>query len=434
MVILLRSPRNKAAAYAKEFSRLGIPLAAARGGFYDSPEVRDLLALLQVLDNPLQDLPLLGVLRSPLVGLTAGRTGRHPHRAQPHGRFWNALVDWHAQEAAKDSPPRPAEKAGRFLDAFRAWRQAARQAAVSHCLETIIDSDPLRRLACDAGARRATAGQRRAPAATGAAVRRRRGESLPRFLRFVEAQQESEAETEPAAAPESDAVRLMSIHQSKGLEFPVVVVADLGKRFNIGDLGGRISYLTRNSASAPASSPPDAFQTWPSLPYWLARRRQKREMLGEEMRLLYVALTRAAQRLILGGAASRKSIEEKWPKRAAQRARAGEKSSRAPAIWIGSEAGPPARPACKIPGKTSFSPGLFLTRIIPGSCPRRIGGRPTLSDLSDEPDLSPRSARPAGLALPLLRGHRDPRESLGFRSAPRDGRRNHGGIAADVCS
>jgi ATP-dependent exoDNAse (exonuclease V) beta subunit len=60
----------------------------------------------------------------------------------------------------------------------------------------------------------------------------------------------------------------------------------------------------------------EAFQTWPSLPYWLARRRQKREMLGEEMRLLYVALTRAEHRLILAGTASGKSIGEKWPKRA----------------------------------------------------------------------------------------------------------------------
>ena len=71
MVILLRSPRHKAEAYVKEFARLGVPLAAVRGGFYESLEVRDLLSLLQVLDNPSQDLPLLGVLRSPLAGLTA---------------------------------------------------------------------------------------------------------------------------------------------------------------------------------------------------------------------------------------------------------------------------------------------------------------------------------------------------------------------------
>ncbi len=119
MVILLRAPRHKTAAYAKEFSRLGIPLAAARGGFYDSAEARDLLAALQLLDNPLQDLPLLTVLRSPLAGLTAGELAAI-RVAQPRGRFWNALVDWQRQEARKTPGAAAAEKAGRFLERYRA--------------------------------------------------------------------------------------------------------------------------------------------------------------------------------------------------------------------------------------------------------------------------------------------------------------------------
>ncbi len=91
MVILLRSPRGKVEAYAREFHRLGIPLAAARGGFYESLEARDLLAMLQVLDNPLQDLPLLA-----RAALAAGRagvrgTGRHSRRPSARadsGRRW----------------------------------------------------------------------------------------------------------------------------------------------------------------------------------------------------------------------------------------------------------------------------------------------------------------------------------------------------------
>ncbi len=215
-----------------------------------------------------------------------------------------------------------------------------------------------------------------------------RGESLPRFLRFVEAQQESEAETEPAVAPESEAVRLMSIHQSKGLEFPLVVVADLGKRFNVSDLGGNI-ILDEEFGLCPRVRPPDAFQSWPSLPYWLARRRQKREMLGEEMRLLYVALTRAAQRLILAGAASRKSIEDKWPKRAAHTPTPGEIMAGASYLdWLGSW--PPGAASLQNSGQNEFFAWTVFDDdhpwLAPGAEPGRTAGP---AGAADDLDLSP---------------------------------------------
>src|SRR6266496_536503 len=103
----------------------------------------------------------------------------------------------------------------------------------------------------------------------------------------------------------------MSIHQSKGLEFPVVLVADLGKRFNFDDLKERV-ILDEEFGLCPKVKPPHHAQLYPSLPYWLAKRRQRRESLGEEMRLLYVALTRARDRLILTGMASGKAVAEKW--------------------------------------------------------------------------------------------------------------------------
>jgi ATP-dependent helicase/nuclease subunit A len=313
MVILLRSPRGKAGAYVKEFSRLGIPLIAARGGFHDSAEARDLLALLQLLDNPLQDLPLLAVLLSPLVGLTPTELAV-VRIAHPHGRFWTALVDWQREEEKKHGSP-AAEKAGRFLRRFRDWRRLARRAAVSQCLEKIIDETHY----ADWAATRDRGEQRRGNVERFLHLARQfdggRGESLARFLGFLEAQQESEIDIEPAAPPETDAVRLMSIHQSKGLEFPVIVVADLGKRFNFKDLQARI-ILDDKYGLCPQVKPPGTAQFYPSLPHWLAEGRQRREILGEEMRLLYVAVTRAAQRLILAGTASKRSIEERWPARA----------------------------------------------------------------------------------------------------------------------
>ena len=307
MVILLRSPRHKAEAYVKEFARLGVPLAVARGGFYESLEVRDLLSLLQVLDNPSQDLPLLGVLRSPLAGLTADELAAIRLARRP-GRFWAALLRW-GQAHPED------ERVNTFLQRFRAWRRLSRLAGVSRLLEKVVEETGLGQFMAGAP----DAAQRAANVSRLIHLTRQfdgfRGEGLYRFLQFVQAQQENELEAEPAGQPLRDAVRLMSIHQSKGLEFPIVALADLGKRFNLEDARRRV-ILDEEFGLCPQVKPPGLSQFYPSLPHWLAQRRQKRETFGEELRLLYVALTRAADRLILCGSARRKTIAEKWPQAA----------------------------------------------------------------------------------------------------------------------
>src|SRR5665213_3272294 len=103
---------------------------------------------------------------------------------------------------------------------------------------------------------------------------------------------------EPSAPPAADAVRLMSIHQSKGLEFPIVALGDLGHRFNFRDATGRV-ILDEEFGLCPQIKPPGSAQFYPSLASWLAAKRQRRETLGEELRLLYVAMTRAMEWLIL---------------------------------------------------------------------------------------------------------------------------------------
>ena len=315
MVILLRSPRYKVEGFVKEFQRLGIPLLAARGGFYDSLEARDLRAVLDLLDNPLQDLPLLAVLRSPFGGFSSTELASI-RAAHPRGRFWHALADWHRDSLKQGNADEATlrAKAGHFLARFRDWRRQARQSAVAQCLESILDQTHYTPwlLSQERGPQRCANVERFLQLARQFDDSRR--ESLSRFLRFLEAQQESEIEVEPPPAPETDAVRLMSIHQSKGQEFPVVVVADLGKKFNLADLRERV-ILDDQYGLCPQIKPPGASQFYPSLPCWLAWRRQKRDSLGEEMRLLYVAMTRAARRLILAGCVSRKALEERWPNR-----------------------------------------------------------------------------------------------------------------------
>jgi len=307
IAILLRSPRGRSEVFAKEFERAGIPLAVARAGFYQNVEVLDLLHLLQLLDNPLQDAPCIAVLRSPLVGLTLDELAEIRLAAREK-RFWTAL-NRSAEQGLPGAETRA--KIGSFLERFSRWRVLARQASLSQCLEEILAAtlyaDWLQ--AQPRGAQRAANVARFLQLAGQFDQFQRQG--LFRFLKFIEAQQAVEAEPEVPAVAAGNAMRLMSIHQSKGLEFPVVVLADLAKPFNELDLRNEIIF-DEDYGLCPKIKPPQTGGRYPSLPHWLAQRRQRREGRGEELRLLYVALTRARDQLILTASITEKSWEEKW--------------------------------------------------------------------------------------------------------------------------
>src|SRR5262249_12037689 len=128
---------NKAETYAKVFEQSGIPLIVARGGFFLSLEVADLLSLLQTLDNPFQDLPLLATLRSPLVGLTLDELAVI-RLAQHTGPFWTALVRGQKTEGGGQKAE-ARQKVEAFLARFGRWRELARQASLSQCLEAVLD-------------------------------------------------------------------------------------------------------------------------------------------------------------------------------------------------------------------------------------------------------------------------------------------------------
>jgi ATP-dependent helicase/nuclease subunit A len=309
MAILLRSPRNKAEVYAREFARQGIPLEVAQNDFFEALEITDLLSLLMLLDNPLQDVPLLAVLHSPLVSLTPGDLAE-VRLANRGSYFWTALNRFHAV-----GPGSPAwKKVDQFLERFSRWRRMARDASLAHRLETILaETHYLDWLAANAlNAQRAaqcTANVRRLlTLAQQFDPFQRQG--VQRFLKFVEAQREV-AGKEPISGS-SAAVQLISIHRSKGLEYPVVVVPDLGKRFNFDDLNGNI-LLHERLGLCPRIKPPQIGRAYPSLTHWLYGKQERPELLGEEMRLLYVAMTRARDTLLLVGTVSRKQLEEKWP-------------------------------------------------------------------------------------------------------------------------
>jgi ATP-dependent helicase/nuclease subunit A len=307
MVVLLRSPRGKSEIFAKQFERADVPLAVARGGFFDSAEILDLLSLLQLLDNPLQDVPCIAVLRSPLVGCSLDELAEI--RLAAKGHFWFALNEVQSPGSGVQSQARA--KAGTFLERFHRWRNLAKQSSLSQCLETILSEthyDDWLKSRPRGAQRHANVGQILNLAQKFDQFQR---QGLYHFLKFIEAQREAGIEPEVAPVAEENAVRLMSIHQSKGLEFPVVTLADLGKEFNEQDWRGEI-ILDERFGLCPRVKPPSSGGSYPSLSYWLAQKNQRRELRGEEMRLLYVALTRARDMLVLSAGISERKWKTLW--------------------------------------------------------------------------------------------------------------------------
>ena len=307
MAILLRAPSGKAEIFAKQFDRAGIPLVVERGGFYDSSEVLDLLGVLQLLDNPLQDVPVIAVLRSPLVGLSLDELAQI--RLAASGHFWFALNQ--AQNPKSKVHNETRAKVEKFLDRFHRWRKLAQQSSLSQCLEAILAEthyDDWLKSRPRGLQRHANVGRFLNLAEKFDQFQR---QGLFRFLKFIETQREAEVEPEVSPVADENAVRLMSIHQSKGLEFPIVAVADLAKSFNTQDLRGEIIF-DEEFGLCPKVKPPTSGRRYPSLPHWLAQRHQCREQAGEELRLLYVALTRARDNLILTGSVTLNKWEKLW--------------------------------------------------------------------------------------------------------------------------
>jgi len=303
IVILLRSAAGEAEAFAKIFSKRGIPFDARRTGFFQSIEVLDLTNLLTILDNPLQDIPLLGVLRSPIgcfsvEELAQVRMGRS-------GLFWEAL-----ERFVEESTGSAAAKAAEFLEKFRTWRALARHTSLAERLEIILEQTGYEDwvAAQDRGA------QRRANVRRLIELARQfdtaQGEGLYPFLQYIEEQTDAAGDLAPATMEAHGAVRLMTVHQSKGLQFPIVIMAGLHKRFNKTEFNG-VSLLDEEHGLCLKARPPGKRRQYETLGFWMARRRQEKKLLSEEMRILYVALTRAEHRLMLV-AAPTKNAAKHW--------------------------------------------------------------------------------------------------------------------------
>ena len=287
--LLMRAPGGKGGTFHRVLAEAGIPVESGLGGgFFTSLEVAVTVDLLAVIDNPHADVPLISVLRSPAFHFTGDELSaiRTADRASD---YYGALC---AAAAAGD------EKAAAFLRRLDDWRAAASETELGALVWRLCTETGL--LAICAAMRDGDARRRNlmhlfeyARVFSESGYR-----GVYRFVQWL--RRMAERGEEPDSGGSGQAVRILSIHKSKGLEFPFVFLCDLAHRFNQSD--ARECVLLHSSLGLG----PKRVDTAQGIEYpTLARRaiaqRLNDEMLSEEMRVLYVGMTRAREKLIMSG-------------------------------------------------------------------------------------------------------------------------------------
>lgn len=324
IVILLRAVTALAPAFLDELKEAGIPAYADLAtGYFAATEVDIMLSLLSIIDNPHQDIPLAGVLRSPIAGLTAEQLAQI-RLVKRSGSFWDAVNltatggGIASQESDRDEGLQSVLAA--FVHRLDEWRNFARREPLGDLLWMLYRETGY----YDYVGGLPGGGQRQANlrALVHRAVQYEqssRFRGLFRFLRFLGRMRDTGADLGAARAlgESENVVRIVSIHRSKGLEFPVVFAAGLGRNFNRRDLNG--AFLKHKKLGfGPRMLEKATRVTYPTLPQLAIRRKMAAEMLAEEMRVLYVAMTRPKEKLYLIGTSKDAAKQwEQWSESAA---------------------------------------------------------------------------------------------------------------------
>ena len=291
--ILRRSLAGWGTRAVEAMRQAGIPAVVnERDGYFEAQEIQLLLALLSIIDNPEQDLPMAAVLHSGLVGLDANELGAL--RLSGEGSLWS-LMPAYAEEAQD-------ERLLAFIGHMERWRTLSRRHGVTDLLWDIYESHDYVNYvgAMPNGLVRRANVLALYDRAKGYEASGFRG--LFRFLRFVESLRDSNQDM-PLANVVSEAdnvVRLMTIHKSKGLEFPVVFLSGVQKRFNMMDLRSEL-LIDKNAGLGLKGYFPDIRVSFPTMPWFYVKDVKESALKAEEQRILYVALTRARDKLFLTG-------------------------------------------------------------------------------------------------------------------------------------
>lgn len=308
IVILLRTASGWSETFTDVLSAHGIPVyAASKTGYFSALEVVTVLNYLQVCDNPLQDIPLAGVLRSPLAGCTTQELAVI-REEDPEGMLYESVLHFLGEEEQCSLiSPKEREALQEKLHGFITLLNEMRDLAVYTPVHELI-LEILRRTgygnyakALPNGAQRSANLAMLVEKAMDYEKTSYRG--LFNFVRYIEHLQKYEVdygEVNLSGAGEGS-VEIMTIHKSKGLEFPVVILAGMGKQFNFQDLNAKLLIHPDYGLGADAILP-DRRMVVSTLNKQVIRRQLLEESLGEEIRVLYVALTRAKEKMILTGA------------------------------------------------------------------------------------------------------------------------------------
>lgn len=303
IVILLRSTLSWAPVMIEELRLEGIPaFGELSQGYFQASEVETMLSLLQIIDNPLQDIPLAAVLRSPLFSLSEEELAEI-RLISGRGSYFNALLTFVTDEDVETDLIKSTlkDKLQHFLTQLKAWRSLAGEGELSSLIWSIYrDTGYLDWVGGLPGGSQRQGNLRALHDRARQYEMTTSSRGLFAFLRYIGRLRENGGDLGAAsvAGGQEDTIKIMTIHKSKGLEFPVVFVAGLSKMFNRQDLNAPF-LMHKEMGYGPKFVDSELRVSYPTLPNLAIRRRAQMELLAEEMRVLYVAMTRPKDKLVM---------------------------------------------------------------------------------------------------------------------------------------
>lgn len=313
--IVLLTPTKKNNLEIQEiFQEIGLPTAINETqNFFQTTEVTIIMSLLKIIDNPKQDIPLVAVLRSPIVGLNEIEL-TYIRLEDRQGDFYEATKAYSEKDMLDSRNVSVQKKVRRFLADLDRWREFARRKSVVDLIRMLYQETAL----VDYVGGMTGGKQRKANLEAlyhrAATYEQTSFKGLYRFIRFIDKMQEKDKDlAEPTSILlEENAIRVMTIHASKGLEFPIVFLMDLSKQFNQSDWTGTYVFDRQLGIGLKYRDPNSQVQS-STLVDTAIKKIKKERGYAEEMRLLYVAMTRAEQKLFLvGSAESKEKAFAKW--------------------------------------------------------------------------------------------------------------------------
>ncbi|MDK2971111.1 MAG: ATP-dependent helicase/nuclease subunit [Candidatus Sumerlaeota bacterium] len=311
VAVLLRSGRGYATKLVEAFQQAGIPYHTQESiGFLSQQEVTDTLSLLRTIDNPYRDVALVGCLRGPAAEWNENDLARL-RLIDRHGRLFDNLK----RAAAGEADEALAARAAAFLERLGRWREMVRRESMGVFFGRLYEELLLRdRLATlPNGAQRVRNLEYLHARAVQYDSFRRKG--LSQFLAFLDdlIDRGEDLGTPAAISADADVVRIMTMHKSKGLQFPVVVLPFLAKKFNLADARAPVLWDAREGFAV-GFHPGRGYQEGGyAITRGLLVPVIENRLRSEELRLLYVAMTRAKERLLLTATAKKAAEKiEQW--------------------------------------------------------------------------------------------------------------------------